>query len=153
MAAFRSGEIRILVATDIAARGIDVGGVSHVFNFELPNVPEQYVHRIGRTARAGKDGIAMAFVADDERAYLRQIEKLTRTKLIIEPLPENFLAEMASLPKPKQAPPTAQRRFSDKQGSGRKDHGDVGAAKRRPRGRNRPGVGTHKGAVRKIGER
>ena len=57
----------MLVATDIAARGIDVGGVSHVFNFELPNVPDQYVHRIGRTARAGADGLAISFVADDER--------------------------------------------------------------------------------------
>ena len=71
----------ILVATDIAARGIDVSGVSHVFNFELPNVPEQYVHRIGRTARAGATGIAISFVADDERAYLRDIEKLTRVQL------------------------------------------------------------------------
>ena len=61
--AFRDGKIKILVATDIAARGIDVPGVSHVFNFELPNVPEQYVHRIGRTARAGREGVAMSFVA------------------------------------------------------------------------------------------
>src|SRR5690606_20659191 len=87
--AFRSGEIKILVATDIAARGIDVSGVSHVFNFELPNVPEQYVHRIGRTARAGRDGIAISFVADDERPYLRSIEKLTRVRLDVVGLPEN----------------------------------------------------------------
>jgi len=89
---FKSGRVKVLVATDIAARGIDVSGVSHVFNFELPNVPEQYVHRIGRTARAGASGMAVAFCADDERAYLRDIERLTRQKIQVEPLPENFLA-------------------------------------------------------------
>jgi ATP-dependent RNA helicase RhlE len=71
----------VLVATDIAARGIDVDGVSHVINFELPNVPEDYVHRIGRTARAGAAGIAIAFCSDEERPYLRDIEKLTRCSL------------------------------------------------------------------------
>ena len=97
LAAFKSGEVPILVATDIAARGIDVSGVSHVINFELPNVPEQYVHRIGRTARAGKDGIAISFVADDERPYLRDIEKLIRQKVPLKALPENFLAEAAKI--------------------------------------------------------
>ena len=91
LAAFKSGEVPILVATDIAARGIDVSGVSHVFNFELPNVPEQYVHRIGRTARAGASGEAIAFCADDERPYLKDIEKLTRQKVTIGALPEDFL--------------------------------------------------------------
>src|SRR3546814_11658610 len=76
--AFRQGRVKLLVATDIAARGIDVSGVSHVINFELPNVAEQYVHRIGRTARAGAEGVAISFVADDERQYLKQIEKMTR---------------------------------------------------------------------------
>jgi superfamily II DNA/RNA helicase len=69
------------VATDIAARGIDVDGVSHVVNFDLPNVPESYVHRIGRTARAGADGIAISLVDADEIAYLRDIEKLIRQVL------------------------------------------------------------------------
>ena len=78
LAAFRSGEIRTLVATDIAARGIDVDGISHVVNFDLPNVPETYVHRIGRTARAGADGVAISLVAGEEIAYLRDIEKLIR---------------------------------------------------------------------------
>lgn len=90
---FRSGKVKLMVATDIAARGIDVSGVSHVFNFELPNVPEQYVHRIGRTARAGADGIAISYCADDERPYLKDIERLTRQKLTVQPLPENFMAE------------------------------------------------------------
>ena len=81
LAAFRSGEIRTLVATDIAARGIDVDGISHVVNFDLPNVPETYVHRIGRTARAGADGVAISLCAGEEIAYLRDIEKLIRISL------------------------------------------------------------------------
>jgi superfamily II DNA/RNA helicase len=82
LAAFRSGEVRTLVATDIAARGIDVDGISHVVNFDLPNVPETYVHRIGRTARAGADGIAISLVAGgEEMGYLRDIERLIRMAL------------------------------------------------------------------------
>jgi superfamily II DNA/RNA helicase len=78
LAAFRGGSVRILVATDIAARGIDVEGVSHVVNFDLPNVPETYVHRIGRTARAGAEGVAISFCDAEERAFLRDIERLIR---------------------------------------------------------------------------
>ena len=113
--AFRSGQIKLLVATDIAARGIDVPGVSHVFNFELPNVAEQYVHRIGRTARAGADGISISFVDDEERPYLKAIEKASRVRCEMVPLPENFLAEAAKLPAP--AP--------QKENSGRDGHGDL----------------------------
>jgi ATP-dependent RNA helicase RhlE len=86
LAGFRDGRTRVLVATDIAARGIDVDGVSHVINFELPNVPEDYVHRVGRTARAGAAGTAIAFCSDKERSYLRDIEKLTRCSLRALPL-------------------------------------------------------------------
>ncbi len=75
---FRSGKVRVLIATDIAARGIDVDGVSHVFNYDVPNVPESYVHRIGRTARAGAEGIAISFVDHDERGYMRDIERLVK---------------------------------------------------------------------------
>jgi superfamily II DNA/RNA helicase len=75
---FRDGRVRTLVATDIAARGIDVDGVSHVVNFDLPNIPESYVHRIGRTARAGADGVAISLCSHDELPYLRDIEKLIR---------------------------------------------------------------------------
>lgn len=82
---FRRGRARLLIATEIAARGIDVDQVSHVINFDLPNVPEQYVHRIGRTARAGATGQAISFCAPDERAYLRDIERLTGLKLQVEP--------------------------------------------------------------------
>ena len=76
--AFKSGEARILVATDVAARGIDIPDVSHVYNYDLPEVPENYVHRIGRTARAGRDGEALAFCSATEIGYLRQIEKLMK---------------------------------------------------------------------------
>jgi superfamily II DNA/RNA helicase len=76
--AFRDGTLRTLIATDIAARGIDVDGVSHVINYDLPNVPESYVHRIGRTARAGAEGVAISFCDHEEAAYLRDIERLIR---------------------------------------------------------------------------
>lgn len=81
LTAFRDGRCRTLVATDIAARGIDVDGVSHVINYDLPNVPESYVHRIGRTARAGAEGVAISFVDHEEMAYLRDIEKLIRMSI------------------------------------------------------------------------
>ena len=76
LAGFKSGALPVLIATDIAARGIDVDDVSHVINFELPNVPESYVHRIGRTARAGKSGVAITLCGEDESALLRDIERL-----------------------------------------------------------------------------
>ncbi len=80
---FKNGRTRVLVATDIAARGIDVDDVTHVINYELPNEPESYVHRIGRTARAGASGIAFSFCDSEERAYLRDIEKLIRMKIAV----------------------------------------------------------------------
>jgi ATP-dependent RNA helicase RhlE len=80
---FRSGEARVLVATDIAARGIDIDDITHVVNFELPNEPESYVHRIGRTARAGAEGIAISFCDASERGYLRDIERLVRNKIAV----------------------------------------------------------------------
>jgi ATP-dependent RNA helicase RhlE len=88
---FRAGRTRVLVATDIAARGIDVDGISHVINFELPNVPESYVHRIGRTARAGRSGDAVSFCSRDERGFLRDIERTIRLKIAVDdthPFPE-----------------------------------------------------------------
>ncbi|MCC6804333.1 MAG: DEAD/DEAH box helicase [Anaerolineae bacterium] len=81
LANFKSGKTRVLVATDIAARGIDVDDVTHVINFDLPNEPESYVHRIGRTARAGASGIAYSFCDAEEQAYLRDIEKLIRLRV------------------------------------------------------------------------
>ena len=78
---FKAGKTRVLVATDIAARGIDISELSHVFNYDLPEVPETYVHRIGRTARAGADGVAISFCSAEEREYLAGIEKLNRKKI------------------------------------------------------------------------
>jgi ATP-dependent RNA helicase RhlE len=85
---FKTGKARVLVATDIAARGIDVDNISHVVNFELPNEPESYVHRIGRTARAGGEGIAISFCDSSERGYLKDIERVIRMK--IEPVAHNL---------------------------------------------------------------
>jgi ATP-dependent RNA helicase RhlE len=90
---FKNGKIKVLVATDIAARGIDIDNISHVINFELPNEPESYVHRIGRTARAGADGTAFSFCASEERDYLRDIEELIRQK--IEVMDHTFHSETA----------------------------------------------------------
>ena len=84
LAAFKSGDARVLVATDIAARGIDIDGVSHVVNFELPNVPEAYVHRIGRTARAGASGVAVTLCEPEERKLLRDIERLIKAQIPFE---------------------------------------------------------------------
>jgi ATP-dependent RNA helicase RhlE len=81
LADFRAGKVRTLVATDIAARGIDVDGISHVVNYDLPNIPESYVHRIGRTARAGATGVAISFCDAEERPFLRDIEKLIRLSI------------------------------------------------------------------------
>ncbi|WP_202801986.1 DEAD/DEAH box helicase, partial [Rhodovulum sp. PH10] len=81
LASFRTGDTRVLIATDIAARGIDVEGISHVVNYDLPNIPESYVHRIGRTARAGAEGIAISFCDAEEVAFLRDIETLIRMRI------------------------------------------------------------------------
>ena len=78
---FREGKTRTLVATDVVARGIDVEQISHVIQFDLPNEPESYIHRIGRTGRAGAGGIALAFCSDEERPFLRDIEKLMQDRV------------------------------------------------------------------------
>jgi ATP-dependent RNA helicase RhlE len=149
--AFREGRVRILIATDIAARGIDVSGVSHVFNYELPNVAEQYVHRIGRTARAGAEGLAISFCAPDEKSYLRDIERLTRIKLEVVPLPENFVAQVRAMPKPAAEPAREERgpRGGRPQGGQRRD----GPEGERPRNyaRRRGPVGAHRGSVKRTG--
>ena len=108
---FRSGKARVLVATDIAARGIDIDDISHVINFELPNEPESYVHRIGRTARAGGEGIAISFCDSAEKGYLRDIEKLTRNKIEVVPhdLPPPTEADLAQERALNQRPPHAHK--------------------------------------------
>jgi ATP-dependent RNA helicase RhlE len=134
---FKAGKVKILIATDIAARGIDVSGVSHVINFDLPNVSEQYVHRIGRTARAGAAGIAIAFCADDERAYLKGIERLTRQRLDVVPLPENFVSEANRIKAERAASPIPDRPEHGPRGERREDRNRV----RRPKSR-RPDFGS-----------
>jgi ATP-dependent RNA helicase RhlE len=101
LAAFRRGEVRTLVATDIAARGIDVDGVSHVVNFDLPNVPETYVHRIGRTARAGAEGVAISLCDADEVTILRDIEKLIRMTI---PVSDRHVDQRRAKPLPAARP-------------------------------------------------
>jgi ATP-dependent RNA helicase RhlE len=130
IAAFKSGEMPVLVATDIAARGIDIPGVSHVVNFDLPDVPEHYVHRIGRTARAGADGIAVAFCTPDERGNLRDIERTTRQRIPIAALPADFATAVeafkrlrpAAKPQPERRPSTkADRRHDGQRRQNRND--------------------------------
>ncbi|WP_372425766.1 DEAD/DEAH box helicase, partial [Salinarimonas chemoclinalis] len=126
LGAFKNGACKVLVATDIAARGIDVEAVSHVVNFDLPNVPEQYVHRIGRTARAGASGIALSFCNEEERAYLRDIQKLTRQTVPVEPVPAGFDAggvaplseEPARAPRPAGAGRNGNNRRGGRPGGG-----------------------------------
>ena len=133
LAAFRDGTVRTLVATDIAARGIDVTGVSHVFNFDLPNVPESYVHRIGRTARAGREGIAISFCDGEERAYLRSIEKLIKMQIpLVDRRPQSGTA-----PAPLPADPAPAAR---PHGAGRPAGGGRGRGPR-PAGEGQEGRG------------
>ncbi|RGP40282.1 RNA helicase [Altererythrobacter insulae] len=117
---FKRAKTPILIATDVAARGIDIPGVSHVINYELPNVPEQYVHRIGRTARAGKDGVAIAFCAEDERAYLKDIRKTTDADFERLALPENFRAVVEGIGPTKPPPRGPKTRVNPKPKGGTK---------------------------------
>ena len=88
--AFRRGDTRILVSSDVAARGIDIQDVSHVINFDIPAIPEEYVHRIGRTARAGKEGVAISFVSEKEEPKFETIEQLTGQQVPVLPLPDGL---------------------------------------------------------------
>ena len=121
LAAFKTGEIRVLVATDVAARGLDIPQVRHVYNYDLPNVPENYVHRIGRTARAGAAGRAIAFCAPAEMGELRAIEKATKLALpVIGGTP--WQAEPAAQPARKPQPPRkpgAQKKHTARKGQRR----------------------------------
>ncbi len=144
---FKRAKTNVLIATDVAARGIDIPGVSHVINYELPNVPEQYVHRIGRTARAGADGVAIAFCAEDERAYLKDINKQTDAEFERLPLPENFRAVVEGVGPTKPAPKQQRQRVNAKPrhggggrgGSGGGGGGGGGANRSKQRKPNRSG--------------
>ena len=124
LSSFKTGKIRVLIATDIAARGIDIAGLSHVFNYDLPNEPESYVHRIGRTGRAGREGIAISFCCIDEMKCLKDIEKLTGkqiprkesqwpmenfTETVKQPRPSRKEAQAARLPEKAKKEPAAQQ--------------------------------------------
>jgi ATP-dependent RNA helicase RhlE len=114
---FKEGNIRVLVATDIAARGIDISGLEHVVNYDLPNVPETYVHRIGRTGRADASGSSISFCNAEERAYLKDIEKLIKAEVPLitdHPFTEGAEEEWADpenrTPKKKQQRPPRKKR-------------------------------------------
>ena len=145
---FRRGKLRVLVATDIAARGIDIDDITHVVNFELPNVPETYVHRIGRTARAGAAGIAISLCDGEERAYLRDIEKLTRRPIQVvgsAPVSERTRQERPA----KSAPPPQHRpaRHGGGQGGQRGQHGQRGGSRGGQHGGRGQSGGGHGGRV------
>jgi ATP-dependent RNA helicase RhlE len=126
--AFRTGKIRVLVATDVAARGLDVDAITHVINYDLPMEPEAYVHRIGRTGRAGATGIAISFCDHEERGLLRDIERLTGKQVPQVPMPENMLAATPL--------PIEERREQRAYGSSRGGYGKPPASgSRRPEGR------------------
>ena len=117
--AFREDKIKVLVATDVAARGIDIPGITHVFNYEIPNVPEQYVHRIGRTARANHEGVAHAFVDKEERAYLKDIQKLLKTTIPVVELPEEFVQKARALKTRTPIVKPAQPKHEPRKGRGK----------------------------------
>ncbi len=137
---FRGGELKALVATDIAARGIDIDGITHVINFDLPNEPESYVHRIGRTARAGTDGSAVSFCDAEEVAYLKAIEKTIRQPVPTDHDHPYHAAVVAALhassakppkpaPKPQRPPRSQEGRGSENRGSGNRPQQAQGGGK------------------------
>ncbi|MEP2640239.1 DEAD/DEAH box helicase [Roseobacter sp.] len=138
IAAFKSGEIKVLVATDVAARGLDIPDVKHVYNYDLPNVPDNYVHRIGRTARAGKDGAAVAFCAPDEMGELKAIQK---TMGISIPVASGRPWEAMDIPEDSKSKGRGRRRGGRGQGSPKPASGQPQGAKpaRNRRRRNRGG--------------
>jgi ATP-dependent RNA helicase RhlE len=138
---FRAGKVRVLVATDIAARGIDIDGISHVINVALPNVSESYVHRIGRTARAGKDGVAISLCDSEERAFLRDIEKLIGQKVPVMELPPE--TPRIATPTPQRQPQPARRPQQHKRPEGHRPEGhrQDGHRQGAPSGQNRPAQG------------
>lgn len=154
LAGFRSGKIKILVATDIAARGIDVDGVSHVVNFELPNVPEVYVHRIGRTARAGKSGIAISLVEETEIPYLRDIQKLigetidaANDPVISGGANDNNTAKPENSGRRK--PNSSKRHRRKGKPASNAPHGDKPQQSQQPRSKNSPAKGAKRPAANK----
>jgi ATP-dependent RNA helicase RhlE len=133
---FRQGDVRVLVATDIAARGIDIDEITHVINFELPNVPEDYVHRIGRTARAGAKGQAIAFCNPEERVDLKSIERLTGRPLEVTEFPD-FVPTAVSSPSSSGDLGRGGRREGGGHRTGHRGSGRGGGGRGGGRGRRR----------------
>jgi len=146
--AFRDGKVKVLVATDVAARGLDIPDVKHVYNFDLPNVPENYIHRIGRTARAGKDGAAIAFCAPDEMGELKDIQKVMGISIpVLSGRPWADLPDPTAKPKGRGPGGGGNRRGRGGNGGGGGGGGQSqgagpggGGAKRRRGGGGRPGA-------------
>lgn len=126
LSGFKDGDIRVLVATDIAARGLDIPLLPHVINYELPNVPEDYVHRIGRTGRAGASGEAISLVGIDERVYLRDIEKLLDQKL-----PSEIIEGFEPTDKPESKEDIAAKKQNNRKPNNRQGGNDRGGFKSR----------------------
>ena len=159
---FKSGRLKALVATDIAARGIDISELSHVFQLDLPEVPETYVHRIGRTGRAGAEGTAVAFCSPEEEEYLAAIEKLIRKKIPVREtpaLPRPAQQEAAPAPKPAPAPrkepkaePPAQQREEEKMEQNEKPAQGLSASAKRRRRRRRAAASAAAGEAAQNGQ-
>jgi ATP-dependent RNA helicase RhlE len=150
---FKAGTTRVLIATDIAARGIDVDSLSHVINYEIPNIPETYVHRIGRTGRAGMSGIAFSFCDDEEMAYLRDIQRLIKKQIPVEtdhawsikgaevPLVSGHIHNNSRPAAPKKKPKPQQQRNQPPQGQGQstsRSSSGESANSPKPKGKGRP---------------
>jgi len=133
---FKKGVIRVLVATDIAARGIDIDDLGYVINYELPNIPESYVHRIGRTGRAGASGIAFSFCEAEERAYLKDIQKLIGTQIPVVHEHPFVNGQHAVSPKEEQRP--MQQRRNEPQQSRRQQNNNQPRREQRPSFNRRP---------------
>ncbi|WP_437682683.1 DEAD/DEAH box helicase [Sorangium sp. So ce131] len=147
LASFKQGTTSVLVATDIAARGIDIDDISHVINYDLPNIPESYVHRIGRTARAGASGVAVSFCDSEERPYLADIERLIQKRLPVFSIPGLTLSQGDPRPAPQaqaqahvQARPRPQGRPGGPRGEARPGAQRMDGRPGGPRGDARPGA-------------
>jgi ATP-dependent RNA helicase RhlE len=152
LAGFKDGTVRVLVATDIAARGLDIDRLPHVVNFELPNVPEDYVHRIGRTGRAGEEGAAISLVGSDETKLLKDIQRLLKKDIEVLQVPDFVPKELAPAPKAEPKPQGRGKPQSRGAGAGRQGQqrrgsnqaagdGPSGQRKRRPRNAARQAPG------------
>ena len=151
LSGFKDGSIRVLVATDIAARGLDISRLPHVVNYELPNVPEDYVHRIGRTGRAGKEGAAISLVGSDEAKLLRDIQRVLKRNIPLLDAPEFEPKALGPAPKkpPRQQPRQQPRKSAGGKGGakrngqnphrgGKQGGAEAGAGSRKRRPRRRP---------------